>query len=81
MKLFEYLNDEICAETKGVYAPYYYRYLGYKQDIAAEPSTFRANGIYALFTETKPVIMKNEIMTKATRLLYSAQYQLKKHSH
>ena len=71
MKLFEYLNNEICAETKGVYAPYYYRYLGYKQDIAAEPSTFRANGIYALFTETKPVIMKNEIIVGNKKPLFA----------
>ena len=71
MKLFEYLNDEICAETKGVYAPYYYRYLGYKQDIAAEPATFRGNGIYALFTETKPIIMKNEIIVGNKKLLFA----------
>ncbi len=71
MKLFEYLNDEICAETKGVYAPYYYRYLGYKQDIAAKPPAFRANGIYALFTETKPIIMKNEIIVGNKKLLFA----------
>ena len=71
MKLFEYLNDEICAETKGVYAPYYYRYLGYKQDIAAKPPAFRGNGIYALFTETKPVIMKNEIIVGNKKLLFA----------
>ena len=71
MKLFEYLNDEICAETKGVYAPYYYRYLGYKKDIAVKPSIFRANGIYALFTETKPIIMKNEIIVGNKKLLFA----------
>lgn len=71
MKLFEYLNDEICAETKGVYAPYYYKYLGYKQDIAAKPSTFRANGIYALFAETKPIIMKSEIIVGNKKSLFA----------
>ena len=71
MKLFEYLNDEICEETKGVYAPYYYRYLGYKQDIAASPSTLRANGIYALFTETKPIILKSEIIAGNKKSLFA----------
>ena len=60
MKLFENLNNEIRQGTNGIYAPFYYRYLGYKKDIAAKPSEFRANGIYALFTETKPIIMRNK---------------------
>lgn len=71
MKLFQDLNAEICAETNGAYAPYYYRYLGYRRDIAANPSAFRANGIYALFTETKPVIMKNERIAGNKRSLYT----------
>lgn len=71
MKLFRYLNDEIYAETNGVFAPYYYRYIGYRKDISAKPSIFRANGIYALFTETKPVIMKNEIITGNKKSLYT----------
>ena len=71
MKLFEYLNNEICEETGGTYAPFYYRYLGYAQDIAAKPSTFRANGIYALFTETKPIILKSEIIVGNKKALYA----------
>ena len=71
MKLFENLNNEIRQGTNGIYAPFYYRYLGYKKDIAAKPSEFRANGIYALFTETKPIIMRNEIITGNKKSLYS----------
>ena len=71
MKLFEYLNDEIREETNGTYAPYYYKYLGYMKDIAADPSTFRANGIYALFSETKPIILKNEIIAGNKKSLHT----------
>ena len=71
MKLFEYLNNEISEETFGTYAPFYYRYLGYMQDIAAKPSAFRANGIYALFTETRPVILKSEIIVGNRKALYA----------
>ncbi len=71
MRLFKCLNDEISEETSGTYAPYYYRYLGYKRNISAKPSEFRANGIYALFTETKPVILKNELIVGNRKSLYS----------
>lgn len=62
MKLFKRLENEINEEMKGTYAPYYYRYLGYRQGIAVRPPVLRANGIYALFTEPKPVILKNELI-------------------
>lgn len=71
MELFEKLNNEICEETKGTYAPYYYRYLGYKRYIDTNPSDFRASGIYALFTETKPVIMKSELIVGNKKALYA----------
>lgn len=61
MKLFESLNNEMKQAPKGVYAPYYFRYLGYRKDLSADISLLRANGIYALFTETKPVILKSEL--------------------
>ena len=71
MKLFKKLNDEIREEMNGTYAPYYYRYLGYRRNISAKPSDFRANGIHALFTETKPVILKNELIVGNRKSLYS----------
>lgn len=60
MKLFEYLNKEFSQVQNGVYAPYYYRTLGYRKDLSASPTVLRANGIYALFTQTTPVILKSE---------------------
>jgi hypothetical protein len=59
MKLFEHLNNEMKPQA-GVYAPYYFRYLGYKEDLTADYSSLRANGIYALFTKPQPVILKSE---------------------
>ena len=59
MKLFKSLNNELKPQN-GVYAPHYFRYLGYREDMAADYSSLRANGIYALFTIPRPVILKSE---------------------
>jgi hypothetical protein len=59
MKLFKNLNNELKPKN-GVYAPHYFRYLGYREDMAADYSSLRANGIYSLFTTPKPVILKSE---------------------
>lgn len=71
MKLFEHLNNEICEETKGIYSPRYFKYSGYKRHISAKPSVLRANGIYALFTETTPVILKSELIAGNKKSLYT----------
>ena len=76
MKLFESLNNEICEEVKGQYAPYYYRYKGFCQDLCASPATFRANGIYTLFTESVPVILKSELIAGNRRALYCTESDL-----
>ncbi len=70
MKLSSALNNELCEKAEGEFAPYYYRFLGYKKDLAAKPCDFRANGIYALFTETTPVILKNELILGNRRSLF-----------
>lgn len=59
MKLFESLNREL-KHPNGTYAPYYFRYLGYREDLSAPPPTLRASGIHALFARSKPVILKSE---------------------
>lgn len=59
MKLFEDLNSEL-KQKEGIYAPYYFRYLGYRENLSADYSSLRANGIYSLFTTPKPVILKSE---------------------
>lgn len=71
MRLFEKLNNEIYQETEGTFAPYYFRNHGFLKDPAANPPTFRANGIYALFTEPKPIILKNERIAGNTKCLYT----------
>lgn len=62
MKLCLKLDAELSSEFCGEYAPYYYRYKGFQKAFGENPPTFRANGIYSLFTEYTPVIMKNEIL-------------------
>ena len=59
MKLFEHLNSEL-KQKEGIYAPYYFRCLGYREDLSADYTSLRANGIYSLFTTPKPVILKSE---------------------
>ena len=59
MKLFESLNNEL-KQKAGVYIPYYFRYLGYREDLSLDYTSLRANGIYSLFTQPSPVILKSE---------------------
>ena len=59
MKLFEHLNSEL-KQKEGIYAPYYFRCLGYREDLSVDYSSLRANGIYSLFIKSKPVILKSE---------------------
>ena len=56
-EVIENLNREFYAVPAGTLAPYYYRYLGYAEDMNARPPMFRANAIYSLFTKTTPVIL------------------------
>jgi len=62
MKLFESLNREM-KHFDGPYIPYYFRYLGYKEDMSADYTTLRANGIYSLFAKCRPVIFKSDLVT------------------
>ncbi len=70
MKTFEFLNQELKKTPKGIYAPYYFRYLGYQKNPSATPMTFRSNIIYSLFTETKPIILKNEWIVGNKKALF-----------
>ena len=76
MKLFECLNIELREAHKGPYLPQYFRFLGYKRDFSASPAFFRANGIHAVFSETKPVILKNELIAGNLELLHEEVDQL-----
>ena len=70
MKLFESLNNELNHPPCGAYAPYYFRYLGYQKDPSASISLLRAEGIYSLFTETKPVILESEWLAGNKKSLF-----------
>lgn len=75
MKLFEHLNSEL-KQKEGIYAPYYFRYLGYREDLSADYSSLRANGIYSLFTTPKPVILKSEWITGNQLSLFCDENEL-----
>ena len=71
MKLFEVMREDsmqvyaaqsaLQKEKKGSWCRDYFRYQGFQKDLAANPPTFRANGIYTLFTMPEPVILKGEL--------------------
>lgn len=75
MKLFEILNNEL-KQKNGVYAPYYFRYLGYRDDMSADYTTLRANGIYSLFTKPNPVILKSEWIAGNQQSLFCEENEL-----
>lgn len=75
MKLFELLNQELCEEMPGTYAPSYFRFLGFRKNLAAAPAVLRANGIEALFTETTPVILKAELIAGNCKCLFTQATQ------
>ena len=55
------VENALRQEKKGNWCRDYFRYQGYLKDLNANPPTFRANGIYALFTMPEPVILKGEL--------------------
>lgn len=76
MELTKQLNEELQQNCAGKFAPYYYRCLGYRKQLSAKPSVLRSNGIYALFAEPTPVILKNEWFAGNLKSLYVIQSEL-----
>ena len=71
MKLFSFLDEELQqAVPQTTYAPYYFRYLGYKDALGADITTLHACGIHALFSKTIPRILKSEWFAGNTRSLF-----------
>lgn len=70
MKLFKNLEKEMDVIPKGVYAPYYFRYLGYRKDPIAPAPIVRANAAYSLFTNTKPCIFVHDLIVGNTNCLW-----------
>ena len=71
MKLFARLQQELVDYPKGHYSPEYFRYLGFLDAMTAPPAGFRAAGVYGLFTYTKPVILKSELIAGNTFSLFA----------
>lgn len=71
MNTTQLLKKEFEIVPKGIYAPYYYRYLGYAKDFSAEKAAARANGIYALFTLPKAHIYRNDLIVGSIRPLFA----------
>ena len=79
MKLFEVMREDsmqvyaaqsaLQKEKKGSWCRDYFRYQGFQKDLAANPPTFRANGIYTLFTMPEPVILKGDLFAGSSLLL------------
>ena len=76
MKLFKCLDEELKQPSEGTYAPYYFRYLGYKEDLSSDFVTVRANGIYSLFTQPNPVILKNEWIAGNKKSLFCKENEI-----
>ncbi len=70
-KRLQLLKDEMSASPAGAFAPHYYRYLGYRQDMAAESGIARANGIASLFTRTRPFVYQNDLIAGSIRPLWT----------
>lgn len=71
MKTFELLNEELKKGPQGVWAPHYFRARGIEKALAEKTCITRAHGIYSLFTEPTPVILKNEWITGNLHLLWT----------
>ncbi len=71
MKTFELLNQELKKEPQGVWAPHYFRARGIEKALAEKTCITRAHGIYSLFTEPTPVILKNEWITGNLHLMWT----------
>ena len=60
MKTFENLNCELKNHPNGNFAPQYFRAHGLKNALSESTAIARGNGIFSLFSEPVPVILKNE---------------------
>ena len=70
MKTTELLKAEMAQKPEGAYAPYYFKYLGYRQDYTAPKTEARANAVYALFTKPRAYIYKNDWIAGSIRPLW-----------
>ncbi len=61
------------APVPGTFAPYYYRYLGFKKGLALPLNLARANAIEASFTEPTAYVYANDLIAGCIRPLYTEE--------
>lgn len=71
MPLFTELKEELAHEPAGVYAPYFFRYLGYRKHMADPIDICRAWGVYGLFAYTSPRIYCCDLIAGNKHCLWS----------
>lgn len=71
MEITQLLKKEIEGPIKGTYAPFYFKYLGYKESFSISKALARANAIKNLFSKPLPYIYKNDRIVGSIRPLWS----------
>ncbi len=70
MSITRLLKAEISIPTEGTYAPYAYRFEGYREAFTKSNVLARAEGIASLFTLPTPHIYKNDLIVGSIRPLW-----------
>ena len=72
MTTTEWLKEEIEQKQEGVFAPYYFKYLGYRQSFLEPKPLACANAVYTLFAESGAHIYRNDLIAGSIRTLWKA---------
>ncbi len=70
MRTAELLKNEFDEKPHGIYAPHYFKYLGYRKNLAAPEVQARANAICSLFTVPEAHIYRNDWIAGSIRPLW-----------
>ena len=70
MKSAFLLKKEIENRPNGTYAPYYWKYLGYKSELSAPKRAARVNAVKALFTLPEAHIYQNDWIVGSLRPMF-----------
>ncbi|MFQ7034945.1 MAG: hypothetical protein ACLRTQ_04290 [Candidatus Borkfalkia sp.] len=64
------LKEEMRQRPAGVFANYYYKYLGYREDLCAPAVKARANAVYTLFSRAGAYVYRNDLIAGSIRPLW-----------
>ena len=70
MKSAYLLKNEIENKPDGIYAPYYWKYLGYKSNLGSSKREARVNAVKALFTLPEAYIYQNDWIVGSLRSMF-----------